>query len=119
VTPTTHRLFRFVAPLAVLALASLAPLSARADFFDDMRRTFTSDIPHFFQDDIPCAFGGQPTSGAKSSCKGPGPAAKVPAEKPRAAAPPEATAPETATPETTTPETTTNEAAAPPPSTGR
>ncbi|HUH84563.1 MAG TPA: hypothetical protein VLX85_08120 [Stellaceae bacterium] len=46
----------------------LAP-PARADFFDDARRTFTTDIPHFFQDDIPCAFGGQPTSHTKTSCK--------------------------------------------------
>jgi hypothetical protein len=26
-------------------------------------------MPHFFQDDIPCAFGGSPTSGTKTSCK--------------------------------------------------
>jgi hypothetical protein len=63
-------------PIAVLTLAFLAPASAHADFFDDMRRTFQTDIPHFFQDDIPCAFGGQPTSGAKKSCKSPAQPAK-------------------------------------------
>ena len=58
--------------IAVLCLASLVlPAPARADDFpNDVKRTFTTDIPHFFQDDIPCAFGGQPTSGARSSCKG-------------------------------------------------
>ena len=55
-------------PIAVLALACLAPAPARADFFDDARKTFTTDIPHFFQDDVPCAFGGKPTSGTKASC---------------------------------------------------
>lgn len=44
--------------------------AAHADFFDDMRSTFTTGIPHFFQDDIPCAFGGKPTSGAKRTCHG-------------------------------------------------
>ncbi|HTZ80934.1 MAG TPA: hypothetical protein VMC10_23690 [Stellaceae bacterium] len=58
--------------LSCLAVGlTLAPPSARADFFDDARRTFTTDIPHFFQDDIPCAFGGKPTSGTKTSCKSP------------------------------------------------
>ena len=61
---------------------------ARADFFDDARRTFTTDIPHFFQDDIPCAFGGQPTSHTKASCD----SGKKPA-KPKAAAEPEPAAP--------------------------
>jgi hypothetical protein len=65
-TSKAYRLFFLAYPIAVLTLAPLA--SARADFFDDTRRTFTTDIPHFFQDDIPCAFGGQPTSGTKSSC---------------------------------------------------
>ena len=61
---------RYLAPaIAVLSLVSMVPRNARADFFDDMRRTFTSDIPHFFQDDIPCAFGGQPTSGTRKACK--------------------------------------------------
>jgi len=62
-------LLRLACPVAALALVSLAPAPARADFFDDVRRTFTTDIPHFFQDDIPCTFGGQPTSGTKTSCK--------------------------------------------------
>jgi hypothetical protein len=90
-TPKTHRFVRYAAPLAVLAMMSLAPSSARADFFDDLRRTFTSDIPHFFQDDVPCAFGGEPTSGAKSSCKGPARPAKPTADKSHAAAPPDST----------------------------
>src|SRR5206468_520969 len=54
-----------VLPVAALVLAS-AP--ARAEFFDDVKRAFETDIPHFFQDDIPCAFGGRPTSGAKRTC---------------------------------------------------
>ena len=66
-TPKAYRLLRLACPIAVLALAPLAP--ARADFFDDTRRTFETDIPHFFQDDVPCAFGGQPTSHTKTSCK--------------------------------------------------
>lgn len=45
-----------------------APGAARADFFDGARKTFTQDIPHFFQDDVPCAFGGQPTSGVRQAC---------------------------------------------------
>jgi hypothetical protein len=56
----------------MLTLASLVPAPARADFFDGARRTFTNDIPHFFQDDIPCAFGGQPTSHTRTSCKSSG-----------------------------------------------
>ena len=63
-------------PLAALTLACLAPTPARADFFDDMRKTFTVDIPHFFQDDIPCAFGGQPTSHTKTSCNSKSPPAR-------------------------------------------
>lgn len=59
---------RCVACAAVLTLGFGGV--ARADFFDDMRSTFTTGIPHFFQDDIPCAFGGKPTSGAKRSCHG-------------------------------------------------
>ena len=67
---------RFAIGLSVaasLALAFIAaPAPARAgDFPHDVERTVTTDIPHFFQDDIPCAFGGQPTSGTKSSCNGP------------------------------------------------
>jgi hypothetical protein len=63
----------------MLTLMPLAP--ARADFFDDARRTFETDIPHFFQDDIPCAFGGKPTSGTKTSCKSPDHPAKRAPEK--------------------------------------
>jgi hypothetical protein len=68
--PERHMSARYA--IAVVFLASLAaPVTARADDFpNDVKRTFTTDIPHFFQDDIPCAFGGQPTSGTKSSCKG-------------------------------------------------
>ncbi|HWE74599.1 MAG TPA: hypothetical protein VG328_15665 [Stellaceae bacterium] len=69
--------------LPLLALLVL-PAPARADDFpNDVKRTFTTDIPHFFQDDIPCAFGGKPTSGTKSSCKGP----SHPAARHKAAAP--------------------------------
>jgi hypothetical protein len=56
-----------------------------------MRKTFQTDIPHFFQDDVPCAFGGQPTSGTKTACKGAAPQqAKPPAQQtaPRTAPPP-------------------------------
>ena len=59
---------RCIAGAAVLTLGFAGV--ARADFFDDMRSTFTTGIPHFFQDDIPCAFGGKPTSGTKRSCHG-------------------------------------------------
>jgi hypothetical protein len=63
-----HLTARFLAcPIAMLTLVSAVP--ARADFFDDSRKTFETDIPHFFQDDIPCAFGGNPISGTKTSCK--------------------------------------------------
>lgn len=70
------RRFRLPIFAAVPALLALAPQTAKADFFDGARRTFetdiphffTQDVPHFFQDDVPCAFGGQPTSGAKKSC---------------------------------------------------
>jgi hypothetical protein len=69
------RLLQPACPVAaLLTLAILTPASAcAADFFDNARRTFQTDIPHFFQDDIPCAFGGQPTSHTKSSCKSPDP----------------------------------------------
>jgi hypothetical protein len=68
-----ERLMPGIYALAVFVFAFFALASpARADDFpSDVKRTFTTDIPHFFQDDIPCAFGGKPTSGAKSSCKGP------------------------------------------------
>jgi hypothetical protein len=63
---------------AVLTLVILTlPMPARADFFDDTRRTFQTDIPHFFQDDIPCAFGGQPTSHSRPSCKSAKPPGKT------------------------------------------
>ena len=65
----------------MLTLAPLAP--ARADFFDDTRRTFEISIPHFFQDDIPCAFGGKPTSHTKTSCKSPDHPAKHATDKDR------------------------------------
>jgi hypothetical protein len=87
-TSNANRLFRLAYPIAVLTLTPLAP--ARADFFDDTRRTFTTDIPHFFQDDIPCAFGGRPTSGTKASCNSSHHPAKhaaekaAPSEKPKA-----------------------------------
>lgn len=71
-------LFHLVYPIAALTLACLAPTPARADFFDDARRTFETDIPHFFQDDVPCAFGGQPTSHTKTSCKSASQPAKPP-----------------------------------------
>ena len=51
----------------------VAAIPARADFFDGMRKTFTNDLPHFFQDDVPCAFGGQPTSHTRKSCNSPRP----------------------------------------------
>jgi len=61
-----------IALLAVFpALACLGSTPARADFLDGVRKTFTKDLPHFFQDDIPCAFGGQPTSHTKKSCGSP------------------------------------------------
>lgn len=62
---------RVLALLAVTVVMSSAPSPARADFFDGARQTFQTDIPHFFQDDIPCAFGGQPTSHTKTACKEP------------------------------------------------
>jgi hypothetical protein len=88
-----------VLSLVVLSAALLAlPGPARAgDFPNDVKRTFTTDIPHFFQDDIPCTFGGKPTSGTKSSCQGashPAPAHKAAApKKKRRATQPAARAP--------------------------
>jgi hypothetical protein len=92
-TPMMRWLVRFALPVAVLTSSAVAP--ARADFFDDVRHTFQTGIPHFFQDDIPCAFGGQPTSGAKRSCNdhgarqaaktAPPPAARAPQPAPAAA----------------------------------
>ena len=88
-TSKAYRLLHLAYPVAVLTLVPLAP--ARADFFDDARRTFETDIPHFFQDDIPCAFGGQPTSHTKTSCKSPNHPAKRTTDKDRdrAAVPPD------------------------------
>ena len=92
----TARLSLVAYPLAVLALASLAPTPAHADFFDGARQTFTSDIPHFFQDDIPCFFGGQPTSRTRTACKSSNPELRRAPEKERdsAAAPPDRTSDE-------------------------
>jgi hypothetical protein len=71
---------RFPRTTILIAFAVFATLSssrsAQADFFDGARKTFqtdiphffTQDFPHFFQDDIPCAFGGHPTSGARKDC---------------------------------------------------
>ncbi len=55
-------------PAALALLASAAP--ARADFFDDLRRTFQKDSPRTFEEDIPRAFGANPR-------KGPAPVAPV------------------------------------------
>jgi hypothetical protein len=76
-TVPDRRLRRTCFVAAVLTLATAAPRPARADFFDDARKTiqtdiprvFQKDIPHFFQDDIPCAFGHRPTSGARTACR--------------------------------------------------
>jgi len=67
-------LLRFAYLITVLTLVPLVP--AWADFFDDARKTFTVDIPRFFQHDIPCAFGGKPTSHTETSCKSAGHPAK-------------------------------------------
>src|ERR1700760_959818 len=56
---------------AVLTFSVVAPAPGRADFFSDVRRTFQTDIPHFFQVVIPCAFCGKPTSHNRTSCKSP------------------------------------------------
>jgi hypothetical protein len=45
--------------LCTLGLLAFAG-SARADFFDDVRRTFQKDIPRTFEQDIPRAFGATP-----------------------------------------------------------
>lgn len=94
-TSKAYWLSHLAYPIALWTLASLAPTPARADFFDDTRRTFQigiphffqTDFPHFFQDDIPCAFGGQPTSHTKTSCQSPGHAAKNATDKDRDRAP--------------------------------
>ncbi|GAC1339593.1 MAG: hypothetical protein NVSMB18_08060 [Acetobacteraceae bacterium] len=51
-------MFRRAALGAAAALLLAAP--ARADFFDDVRRTFEKDIPRTFEHDIPRAFGATP-----------------------------------------------------------
>ena len=76
-----RRFHRAYGVAGALMLTTLASVPAQADFLDDVRRTFTTDMPHFFQDDIPCAFGGQPTSHTKTSCKAPDPPAKAPSVK--------------------------------------
>jgi len=76
-------MLRLAGCCAVLALAATAATPARADFFDDARKTFTTDIPHFFQDDIPCAFGGQPTSHTKPTCSSPNAPARPPVDRDR------------------------------------
>ena len=91
-TSKAYWFFHLAYPIAVLTLAPLASTPARADFFDDARRTFETDIPHFFQDDIPCAFGGQPTSHTKTSCKSSAAHPTKPAtdkDRDRAAVPPD------------------------------
>jgi hypothetical protein len=67
-TPKAYRLLQFALPVAVATLASAPTAPARADFLEGPRTFFTQDVPHFFQDDIPCAFGGRPTSGTRASC---------------------------------------------------
>ena len=57
--------------VSFLALLALPAPTRAGDFPDDVKRTFTTDIPHFCQDDIPCAFGGKPTIGTKRSCNAP------------------------------------------------
>ncbi len=85
--------------LAIAVSSVAVPSAAHADFFDDARKTFTTDIPHFFQDDIPCAFGGQPTSHTKATCSDkperpapvvtkPAPDPNRPADPPPVAGPP-------------------------------
>lgn len=74
-------LVRTATLFALLVLAMLWSRPSQADAFDGARKTFqtdiphffTQDVPHFFQDDVPCAFGGHPTSGAKKSCASRGP----------------------------------------------
>lgn len=60
---------------ALLALAGIACAApARADFFDDVRRTFQKDIPRTFEQDIPQFFGAKPkTPPAKADAKPPRP----------------------------------------------
>ena len=61
------------ASVAAISVTVVAAMPARADFLDGVRKTLTNDLPHFFQDDVPCAFGGQPTSHTRKSCNSPRP----------------------------------------------
>lgn len=45
--------------LAAAVAGTACPSAARADFFDDVRRTFQHDIPRTFEHDIPRAFGAE------------------------------------------------------------
>ncbi|MBC7802100.1 MAG: hypothetical protein H7Z10_15900 [Gemmatimonadaceae bacterium] len=63
--------------LVLLFLLAAAP--ARADFFDDVRRTFQKDIPRTFEQDIPRAFGANP----KKTPNEPKRPAKPPPAEPR------------------------------------
>jgi hypothetical protein len=65
--------------VAAISMTVGTAMPARADFLDGVRKTFTNDLPHFFQDDVPCAFGGQPTSHTRKSCNSP-----KPEDKPKA-----------------------------------
>ena len=69
-TPKAYRLLQFALPVAVATLATVPAAPARADFLQGPRTFFTQDVPHFFEDDVPCAFGGRPASGTRTSCGG-------------------------------------------------
>ena len=61
---------RLLLPTVALAAASAAQ-PARADFFDDVRRTFQKDIPRTFEQDIPRAFGAEPRKSEAGPARGP------------------------------------------------
>lgn len=44
----------------IVLVCMVVAVPARADFFDDVRRTFQKDIPRTFEQDIPRAFGANP-----------------------------------------------------------
>ncbi len=68
--------------LAVAGVAGPAPPSVhRADFFDDVRRTFQKDIPRTFEQDIPRAFGVVPKKGVEREGGVKGKPAALPAER--------------------------------------
>lgn len=46
--------------IALVLTSAGMSLPARADFFDDVRRTFQKDIPRTFEEDIPRFFGADP-----------------------------------------------------------